>query len=104
MGQDRWVAAIESSLRLLGVKLPTLNPKSVLPHLLIPMLYTGPLTTQLLSGALTSHRRWSHQDLRRIVCTWKVFRNYVVVSTLITISIEHALTDEQGTHHGRISI
>ena len=72
----------------MGLDLSHLGYKSIMPNLLIPLLYSGPLTAQLLSSTLPFQRNWSYKNnLRPIFTTWVGLRNFIVVSSIIFLII-----------------
>ncbi|KAI0367428.1 Abi-domain-containing protein [Pilatotrama ljubarskyi] len=77
------LAAFKSTLARLGITLdfaPTTSPLSViLPCLVTPILYLGPLYVSWLCETLPLQRRWSVRgDLLPVFTTWVGIRNYIV--------------------------
>ena len=65
---------------LLGFSLP-LSLNQLLPHLITPILFLGPLFSGYLGGQLPFQRNWIWENhVTRRFCTWVGVRNYVVVS------------------------
>lgn len=92
------------TLRLIGLNLSRLGYRSILPNLLIPLLYCGPLTAQFLSSTLPLQRHWSYQEnLRPIFTTWIGIRNHIVVS-LSAILFSNAYLITLGPHHRRAGL
>ncbi|KAF8493314.1 hypothetical protein JB92DRAFT_2999951 [Gautieria morchelliformis] len=78
-GSDRWIRALKTSFRLLGLDSRSHGYKSIFPNLLIPLLYSGPLTAQFLSSTLPFQSCWSYKEnLRPIFTTWIGLRNFIV--------------------------
>lgn len=60
------------------------NVTSLLPYLLVPLLYTGPLYVHSIESALPLQRRWSFQeDMLSIFTTLQGLRNYIIVRTVV---------------------
>ena len=78
------VNALEATLARLGVTLifARNNPLYIiLPCLIAPVLYLGPLYADYLSEALPLQRRWNfHDKMLSMFTTLIGLRNYIVVS------------------------
>ncbi|OJT11625.1 hypothetical protein TRAPUB_11853 [Trametes pubescens] len=75
--------SLQSTLARLGLTLGSSRNSPlwvILPCLVVPVLYLGPLYVDWLCQTLPTQRRWSVQgSLLPLVSTWVGIRNYVVV-------------------------
>ncbi|PCH35136.1 Abi-domain-containing protein [Wolfiporia cocos MD-104 SS10] len=91
-------AAIENTLHRLGLTLPSSISEIILPCLVTPVLFLGPIYAQYLAGALPGQRHWSwHWSVRPLIWTWQGWRNILfgpiteeIVFRACTIAVYHA--------------
>ncbi|KAH9933023.1 uncharacterized protein B0H18DRAFT_871007 [Fomitopsis serialis] len=80
----RWTSeafpiALETTLARLGFDIPTPWSELVLPCLVTPTLFFGPLYAYWLAGSLPLQRNWSWRcSVLPLFTTWQSVRNYVV--------------------------
>jgi len=71
--------AIETCIARLGFANGSTWPQTVLPCLITPVLYSGSLFAEFLSGRLPLQRNWSlHRSLLPMITTWQGWRNYII--------------------------
>ncbi|KDQ12107.1 hypothetical protein BOTBODRAFT_134995 [Botryobasidium botryosum FD-172 SS1] len=72
-------ASLKRALTVLGLLPSNLSLRTILPHLIAPLLYTGPLYSHFLSSYLPFQRNWSFQrDVKELIGSWQGLRNFIV--------------------------
>ena len=75
------LSAFSTAVTFLGFEAPW---RILLPSLIAPMLYAGPLYVSFLSYSLPFQRLWSYENnLKPLFTTYVGWRNYIVVSTVL---------------------
>ncbi|KAF9507444.1 hypothetical protein BS47DRAFT_1373896 [Hydnum rufescens UP504] len=71
--------ALAKCLFLLGLAPPFSSPRMILPYLLVPLLYSGPIFTTFLASSLPLQKRWSFKrDVYDAVVSYEGLRNYLI--------------------------
>lgn len=64
----------------LGLAMPSAWPP-LTPHLITPLLFSGPLYAMYLAGTLPFMSNWSYElDVSYKFFTWQGIRNYIMVN------------------------
>jgi prenyl protein peptidase len=80
-GEHRNYNAGWSTLTRLGINPPALSQpvlETILPHLVTPLLFLGPLYARFLLHAFPFQKYWSWREAFGIFTTWQGIRNYIV--------------------------
>ncbi|KAF8323006.1 uncharacterized protein EI90DRAFT_3282145 [Cantharellus anzutake] len=71
--------ALTQAWSLLGLKPSFTTPRIILPYLLVPVLYSGPLFTSFLASALPFQRKFSFElDVVNTYSSLQGLRNYII--------------------------
>lgn len=71
-------AVLQATLKRLGL-IPAFTISELFPHLVIPILFLGPIYTRYLGAYLPFQKNWSYQTcVTHRVFSWQGIRNYVV--------------------------